>query len=284
MDYTIDMLVEANILPYYAAEELPWDCEVCGNPIVYNEALTVAKCINPNCKGRMAAYAAAIAADLGYKYIGYNTLLKTFEKYDLKTYLDVFSKEFLNNIPAGTDRVVDLLKKYTATPVLRPFYVLFKYLFVPGMQSEWEDVVGTAHKIEDVSLENLPARYSNLTRKALKLKLPLLHKIEYLFKFVYRRSQSVIEIMITGPVESFPNKEAFITYLNREFGDYHTFKQVGKKKSSHICICDSYGADGRPFSSTPKYRTACECNIPILFSKEFIAILKNEKEIDANDT
>lgn len=74
--------------------------------------------------------------------------------------------------------------------------------------------------------------------------------------------------MITGGIENFNNKNDFINYLNNEFREQFNFKQVGVKKSSDICICDSI------FSNSRKYKLAKVSGIPITISTKLINLLR----------
>lgn len=278
-NYTLSDLVDKNLVPYFSAKEMMWDCDVCGAPLIYNKALTTLKCSNAKCYGQIAAKAAAMASDLGYKGLGYSTMLKLAKTFKPNDHLDLFSKKFISKYNTNSLMISKFIQ-YTQVPQIIDFYKIFKYLYLSNIQEDWSKIVGTCKSIEEVLHTNFPDKYSNLEVKLMKYHILKLYKIMYLFSPIYKESNNILELMITGSINNFSSKNEFINSLNTRYHKLCYFKQVGKKKSANMCICDTIDSNGNPISSHEKFLIAKESGIPIVTSKTLIKIL----EVKLNDT
>lgn len=270
MYYTMSDLVNMGRVPYDLAVHLLWDCPLvsCRYPILYNENLTSAKCSNPFCPGHLAQRANAVFKALNYKGLGEVFAQDLIIQYHLKHHLDIFNKDFVEALPNSNDKNT-LFKNYVKTPVSIDFYKIFTFLYIPHIQEQWYSIVGNATTLEQVYNRNKPDNLTKVQWVIIQNNLKKLNQILYLFNIRYQRAISTLEIMITGGVENFNNKDEFINYLNVNFGDKFNFKQVGVKKSSHICICDSISSNSR------KYKVAKMSGIPVTTSDNLINLLRN---------
>ena len=236
-------------LPQWVRDNIMMKCKYCGADIASNHdtgVLTERWCTNPYCPGHMSYKMDYIGKYYDVKGFGPKLALEWIQNHNAKSHLEILPQWFPNEKPTeALARIVDLccIKEFGMTqgePVLNK-YASFEEFFASD-ESKFFPVLIQAH---DFLCDS--QKYFNVKR-------PLLGK--------------VVNIMITGSVEGFTNREDYVDYLNEKFGDKIHVIQVGRRKSNVAALIQDPGA-----VSHSKTKVAKEAGIPILTSRQFIEVL-----------
>ena len=236
-------------LPEWVRKIIPMQCEYCGSDIASNHdsgVLTERWCTNPSCPGHMAYKMDYVGKYYDIKGFGPKLALEWIKDNRAKSHLEIIPHWFPNEKPTESlARIVDLccIKEFGMT---QGEAVLNKY----GSFEEF--FADNESKFFPVLIQAQEFLYEN--EKFFNVKKPLKGK--------------VVNIMITGSVEGFVNRDDYVDYLNEKFGDLIHVIQVGRRKSNVAALIQDPGA-----VSHSKTKVAQEAGIPILTSKEFLNIM-----------
>ena len=228
-------------------------CPYCGGKMINlcNEfgKITNRRCENyTTCPGHNAAKAEDMFKILGVQGIGYKTCLDYLRSNGYKSHLDC--------LPLSTENELYL-------------YDIFRLLCIDGLDKQWKKECETVnvYTLEDVN------KLSPKLQVYVNNNMDTINKIlEYIkIKVPSKKfSDTFNNIMITGPVNGFVNKNDFINYCNDKYGEYiKTIHQENKRKTNVDYLIKEPQTAPRA-----KVEVAKSAGIPIVSSEEYLKILE----------
>jgi len=234
---TMSELVDEGIVPQSLAKHLLWDCkDFCNFPILYNNNLTSRKCSNPYCSGHLGARASKMFKMLNIGGIGTITASKLIQRYNLYTHFQLLDRSIYGDFPI--DSAETTLISFIKNKPSLALHDLVKYTYIPGLQDGTFNIMNQYSDIDDFIANGKPYNLNNVTWALLLTKRDEIKYAQTLFNVSMPLSSQIFEIMVTGSVAGYSNREDFVPYLNITYGSYVQFKKVGKKLSADILILD----------------------------------------------
>jgi hypothetical protein len=270
MGITLQEVVDNGLISDDLIQVLPNDghCE-CGAEIEFTDSLRQVYCPDRYCYLKIAARLEAMAKHMKADGWGESTCIQVCKDFKLKSPYQVFLLENAeySGVPAFKKKIEAICD--TAKRRLKLWEVV-KLAGIPNIET-------IAYKIFD-GYKNISNAYEDIERYQVPLiadKLGLKNadtgvmavniynnliefKTELLFgekQFtVYEDSGEKVQIAITGGVSGFPNKSAFVNYINLRYGGKISVMLM----NSVVSNIDALIADGDANSN--KYKTACRLN------------------------
>lgn len=239
-------------IPYWLAENLPSKCE-CGFPIANNEQLTKRWCLNPICPYHMAARVEKMCKQLNVTGMGEKTALSLVKSNKVSFHFDLIPKIF-------------------ATPPTILLEDLPAIVQVEGVEKQLVPYLKGKDDLEE-AMSSFP---SNLEGT----KFYLRRAVQYFnIKHMPKRSNVIMNIMITGEIHGFPSRQSFVKYLNDEFGDIAQVHDCGVRKTGVTFLVKEEDA-----AVHNKTRIAQERNIPIVTPSTLIGLFRAKRqEMEGNN-
>lgn len=231
------------IMPYWLAEALPTKC-ACGGLIKDNETFTKRWCSNPICPYHMAMRVEKMCKSLGFVGVGEKKALEI-----VQVVPKAFHWEYLPLITSEKPTI--LLEDLPAIAQIEGF----DKQLIPYLKGK-DDI--------EEAIQSFPP---NLRPTIGPLRMCA---SAFNIKKLPKSSNKVLRIMITGEVHGFSSRQAFIHYLNNEFGSLVQVIDVGVRKTGVKYLIRETDA---PIHN--KTKIAVERNIPMITPAALIAALRN---------
>lgn len=261
----IDELFDLEKLGEMKDEEflrLPLRCK-CGYPIDISDSLRISKCSNPRCYYRMAEQCLLLLKDLNIKNVGLQTCFEWCTRGEFITPIEILDKNKIKEISVRATNY----KQQLENAEIEYWKLYYHSHIFPSIKEGWRDIIGTATNVNEIEMEHLEKIYQDkIFQEGV-----LIDIYTEGIKKIYQRSNTVLEITLTGSIRGFKNRNLFIGHLNERYGDYYTFKAVGKKGAAHLLVTDS------DMSGHEKFENAKRKGVPILTSEQLKSLLEQDK-------
>lgn len=265
---------EDTVIPDWLKEHLHRTCQYCGSEMMnyYNDdgRCTNRRCSNPACCGELAAQGDFIAKVLDIKGIGFARCLEA--------------------VRAGRlTNPVQILGSFQVKPTVSMSQYLRIHCF-EGVDSGWETLCtrNNIYTLDDLfsadlaEYRDLVMRNEQMLRDNAKFVIFKQKPVQY----VEKHEVSYLTVMITGPVNGYSSKEAFLETVNAAtYGRIVILYQKTKRKTEvDFLIRDN------PTDTSGKVYAALEGGIPIVTSAQFLQILihmmekKNSEKIPSPES
>lgn len=234
-------------LPSWLADNINKRCPYCGAHIVDNELLTQRYCINQKCYGHMSRKMDILAKRFNIKGFGPASALSYCNLFKPENHLEILRSWFPNEKP-----LVELWEAGDMSMI---------YGYGPG---EWKNMALGFKSFNDMidnGTDITPTIYANRA---------YLNYCEGFFRIKEPFSRRIINVMITGSVTGFSNREQYIQSVNKTFGKYIQTIQVGKRASGVSFLISEQGVVG-----SSKTEVALRNGIPIITPIEYVKYLGN---------
>lgn len=253
MEYkTTQQLIDDGTIPEELADLVVRNCKFDGFPIIRNLALTSAHCIHPDCRGHMQFRGEELLKYLGIKGIGPATCLSCIKSKGLANHFQLIPVIFKD-----------------AKPRLH-LWEIAKFCYIPGVSNGWEDMLsGYTTFTEYFASGHVPDFVQPFKYRLLNA--------EKFFDVKPPLSSRKLDVMITGSINGYGNRDQFISDCNAVVGSLVRVKKCGKKQSANYLICE-YKTDlikslEAGLSGTGKAEAAWRGGAKIVTSEEFLADL-----------
>lgn len=232
-------------IPYWLSPYIKKNCPYCGAPIVDDGPetstgflLTQRWCPNIKCQGHMGYKILEIAKYLKIVGIGEKTAIGMVYSHQLENHLQ-------------------------AIPYLcaeKPYVHLWevgKLAQIRGISDKWQELTRGYFNFTDYfeNAKNIPP--------IIEVNRQYLEYAESFFRLKPPLSRRYIEVMVSGSIHGFSNRNDYIAWLNEQVGGYIQIVVTGKKLSVCALVKEPSSAD----HSKTDY--ALDHGIPIFSSEEF---------------
>lgn len=249
MERTTQQLIDIGVINRDLAPYLMKECPYDGAPIIRNDELTSARCMHPECRGHMMYRADDLFKYLGVKGIGPKSCLAMIKTKDARTHFDL--------VPVIFGEIKPRLH----------LWEIAMFCYIPGIQTGWENILAGYVSFTAFFEGNESYAYLKPFRK----------RLEYAEKFFNVKpplAKRKIEVMITGSINGYGNRNLFIDACNSVVGGLVRVKSVGAKQSADYLICENktnvlknreVGIEG-----TGKIEAAINGGVKVVTSVEFL--------------
>lgn len=243
---TTKQLIEEGVISSQIAKLVMITCPYDGYPIVRNEELTVAFCARPSCIGHRKFQLDDLLKHFGVKGIG---------PQKCEEYLNIVG---IDNIFMAAEMVLGYRPQMHLSEIA-------KFCYTRGISNEWENVLAGFASFTDFynTERSLPYR---------KYKGMLLDAEKYV-NVLKPLSREKVEVMITGSIIGYSNRELFIKDCNEIVGGVIRVKLCGAKQSADYLIVEEKEEVLRAAKSgggSTKARAAINGGVKVVTSKEFV--------------
>lgn len=206
-------LIDAGIISPLLAKDILKECPYDGAPILRNLELTVTKCMHPECRGHMKFRADDMLKYLGVKGIGPETCLTYIKSKGLSNHFQIIPLVFGDNKPS------------------LHLWEVAMFCYVPGISTGWEEVLAGYGNFREFFINSPQANYYSPYRSKLE-------EAEKYFHIKLPLARRKIDVMITGSINGFSPRDAFIDACNAIVGSLIRIKKSGQKQSANYLICE----------------------------------------------
>lgn len=246
---TTRKLIEEGTIAPEVAEDILKECPLDGAPIIRNENLTMARCLHPECRGHMKYKADDLMKYLGVKGIGPETCLNFIKSKGLLSHFELVPIIFPNEKPR------------------LHLWEVAMFCYVPGMSKGWEGLLaGYGTFTEFFEKADIPSELISYRKR--------LEAAEKFFDIKAPLARKKIEVMITGSINGYLNRDHFIDACNDVVGGLVRIKLCGKKQSVHYLIAENkeniVKALQEGMGVTQKAEAAWKGGAKIVTSEEFL--------------
>ena len=226
-------------LPQWIKENISSVCPYCEGYFLDNDEFTLRKCSNAYCPGHLAHKMDKLLKSLGVKDFGPATALDYITQFHLTSHLQIL-KFFFPNKPSI------------------PLYKVGEYAMIHGIDKAWQTLVsGFSNMAEFTKSSRCPAN--------LRANAEYLNYVESFFNVEEPLEGQIINVMLSGSIDGYNNRRAFIGDLNQKYGHHVQLIDVGKRKTNvDYLIKEPWTVDHE------KSNLAAQSGIPILSSKELV--------------
>lgn len=254
--FTMEELVDQDLLSFEIAKDLLWVCSHCQNVILVNRNLTKVRDANFYCPMYLGQRGAELFKALGYRDVAEKTLQRVARTKGVTNHFEFLNKELY---PPGT-----LLYDYASRERSMPLTKIAELAAIPGVKTSAFASFAKYGSMEEY-FEQDP--YSSLlwarelfrsAEKYIKIEPPLMGQ--------------PVTIIITGNLAGGESKDHYVARLNNEFGFLYAFDRINHWKNS----VDFVVADVP--STNSKYVKARQMNIPIYTAQELWDKLESYKK------
>lgn len=232
--------------------KLMCDCgagAICDDgPIGYDGIMKLTQrwCSNPLCPYHMAEKVNELAKHFNILGVGSKTALEDIRMYKFKSHLDA-------------------LKFWFAEPPEVYLYEAAELSYIYGVDSKWKEWLGGY-----TSLDDYFANERNIPDIVRSNEGYLRECISYFRIKNEALSNRVIKVMMTGSMHGYSNRQEFLDAINELYKG--VLRVEDNKKTVRGTICLIKEEDAVDYSKTG---IAVANDIPIVTSKEFLAVLRN---------
>lgn len=211
--YTTEALIVSGRIPIHYGKMLLKRCPIDNYPIYRNIELTRAKCGNPKCKGHMKHKADDLLKYLGVSGIGPKTCFNIIAENGLENHFEILRFVFKDK------------------PALQ-LWEIAMFCYVDGISTEWENILAGYASFDEFYEKENPQGIIKYSRN-------ILTKAEAYFYVLPPLSRDCWEVMITGSINGYKNRDEFVNDCNTRYGMTIRTKKVGQKQSADYLICDN---------------------------------------------
>lgn len=259
--YDHEQLIDAKVLDANVAKYLNWVCD-CGWAIGMKPNLIQRRCLNPFCPVHMGQRADYLFKYFSYANIGPATLQSYCERFQLRSHFEVLNPNLYKQDISATGM---LMTEYARRQRDVYLFQIAELASIPGLQSGSAEIFNGYNSFEQYFKENTEYyEYKDLLIGAQKY-----------FNVLGVLSRKTIDVMITGSLVDYKNRERFIDYCNKVYGS-RVFIRYSKtlKRSADVLICDSANESGTKMRAalTPRQDGS---RMLILTSREFLVLLEH---------
>lgn len=233
-------------LPSWLYNNISKRCEYCGAHIADDGPYTQRYCINPRCYGHMMQRIDKLAKRFQINGFGPKAALSYCRSHGTQNHLEILKDWFPDSKPSVyLWEVGELAMIYSLGP------------------NEWKTIALGYSSFNDMFTQNV-----NLPALVQANRDYLLY-CETFFSVKAPLARRVVNVMITGSVSGFSNRDMFIEGVNMTFGKFIQTVNVGKRKTNVDYLITEPGTQ-----DNSKYRDAIKYGIPIVSPTEYLYILK----------